>query len=141
MKKFTCCFSVKFSNSPGLKILSIFNFNNVDCMCYSCHVCISDWTHTLSLPECQGTPCSTQSQYLKLKWLYRQSNPQLLSSETSTQPFNQTGQMIEQSTYLCREFDCIVLSCHTIVTEWIHTHIVAWMSRNSLLEAGAISEV
>ena len=31
--------------------------------------------------------------------------------------------------------------CHTRVLEWIHTLLFAWMSRNSLLEAGAISEV
>ena len=38
------------------------------------------------------------------------------------------------------QFQCMFLSCHLRVSEWIHT-IVAWMSRNSLLEAGAESEV
>ena len=38
-------------------------------------------------------------------------------------------------------FNCILLSCHVRVSEWIHTLKFAWMSRNSLLEAGAISEV
>ena len=28
-----------------------------ECMLLSCHICISEWTHTLYLPECQGTPC------------------------------------------------------------------------------------
>ena len=32
------------------------------------------------------------------------------------------------------------LSCHVRVSEWIYT-IVAWMSKDSLLKTGAISEV
>ena len=31
----------------------------------------SEYIHTLWLPDCQGTPCSKQVQYLKLKWLQR----------------------------------------------------------------------
>ena len=42
------------------------------------------------------------------------------------------------STYLYGAFDCMFLSCHVYVSEWIHT-IVAWMSRDSLLEANAKS--
>ena len=33
------------------------------------------------------------------------------------------------------QIDCMFLSCHVYVSEWIHS-IVAWMSRNSLLGAG-----
>ena len=47
----------------------------VDCMFLSCHVCVSDWIHTLKLPECQGTPSSKQAQNLKFKWLQLDSNP------------------------------------------------------------------
>ena len=36
--------------------------------------------HTLKLPECQGNPCSKQTQYLKFMWQQRDSNPQSLSS-------------------------------------------------------------
>ena len=32
-----------------------------DCMFLSCHICISERTYTLYLPECQGTPCSKQA--------------------------------------------------------------------------------
>ena len=28
----------------------------------SCHIRVSEWIHTLYLPECQGTPCSKQAQ-------------------------------------------------------------------------------
>ena len=37
-----------------------------DCMILSCHVGVSEWIHTLSLPECQGTP----SAHLKTKELW-----------------------------------------------------------------------
>ena len=50
-----------------------------DCMFLSCHVRVWEWIHTLQLPECQGTPCSKQAPYLKIKWLQRDSNPQSLS--------------------------------------------------------------
>ena len=36
--------------------------------------------------------------------------------------------------------DCMFLSCHLCVSELIHS-TVAWMSKNSLLEAGTKSEV
>ena len=39
------------------------------------------------------------------------------------------------STYLYNAFDCIFLSCHICDSEWIHTLIVAWMSRNSLFKS------
>ena len=53
-----------------------------------------------SLPECQGTPCSKQAPFLKFKWRQPDSNPQRLSSQTKTQAFSQTSQMIE----LCSEY-------------------------------------
>ena len=37
--------------------------------------------------------------------------------------------------------DCMSLSCHRRVSEWIHTLYSAWMSRNSLLKAGVISDI
>ena len=51
-----------------------------DCMFLSCHVRVSEWIHSLYLHECQGTPCSKQTPYLKFKWLQQESNPQPLSS-------------------------------------------------------------
>ena len=56
------------------------DLENTDCMFLSCHVRVSEWIHTLYLPECQGTPCSKQARYLKFKWLQWDSNPQPLSS-------------------------------------------------------------
>ena len=31
---------------------------NFNCMFLSCHVRVSEWIHTLQLPECQGNPCN-----------------------------------------------------------------------------------
>ena len=77
-----------------------------------CHICVSEWIHTLYLPECQGTPCSKQAQHLKFTCLQRDSNLQALTSQTNTQPFSQTGQMIELCCdYLSvRAFNCMLLS-------------------------------
>ena len=61
-------------------VVSAYLYGAFDCMLLSCHVRISEWTHTLYLPERQGTPCSKQAQYLEFKWLQRDSNPQPLSS-------------------------------------------------------------
>ena len=36
-----------------------------DCMFLSCHVRVSEWIHTLWLPECQGSPWLKQGQNLK----------------------------------------------------------------------------
>ena len=47
---------------------------------------------------------------------------------------------INQKLRLKRIFkDCMLLSCHVRVSDWIYKF--AWISRNSLLEAGTISEV
>ena len=44
------------------------------CMFLSCHVPISEWIHTLYLPECQRIPCLKQARYLKFKWLRTSSS-------------------------------------------------------------------
>ena len=36
--------------------------------------------------------------------------------------------------------NCMLLTCHVRVSDWIHTLCFTWMSKNSLLEAGAISK-
>ena len=117
-------------------------YGEFDCVFLSCYVRVWEWIHTLQLPECQGTPCSKQAPYLKIKWLQQDSNPQPLTSSKNTQPFGQTGQMIKPC--------CEYLSVRCI---WLNVFIksrtslrvnpqsaVAWMSRNSLHEARAISE-
>ena len=49
-------------------------YSAFDCMFLSCQVRVSKWINNLYLPECQGTPCPKQAQYLKFKWLQRDSN-------------------------------------------------------------------
>ena len=51
-----------------------------DCMFLSCHQHVSEWIHTLYLPEHQGTPCSKQVLYMRFTWLQRDFNPQALTS-------------------------------------------------------------
>ena len=123
-------------------VVSAYLYCAFDCMFLSCHVRVWEWIHTLQLPECQGTPFSKQAPYLKINWLQRDLNPQPLSSWTNTQPFGKTGQMIE----LCCEYlpvRCIWLYVFIMsrTSFRVNPHsTVVWMSRNSLLKAGAISE-
>ena len=60
--------------------VSTYLYGAFDCMFLSCHVRVWQWIHTLQLPECQGTPCTKQAPYLKIKWLQQDSNPQPLNS-------------------------------------------------------------
>ena len=69
------------------------------------------------LHECQGAPGLKQVPYLKFKWQRRDSNPQPPSSETNTQPFSQTDQIIE----LC----CEHLSVRCI---WLYVIVMSRMS-------------
>ena len=50
-------------------VVSTYLYGAFDCIILLCHVRGSEWIHTLHLPECQGTPCSKQGQYLKFNWL------------------------------------------------------------------------
>ena len=124
-------------------VVSTYLYGAFDCIFWSCHVHVSEWIHTLYLPECQGTPCSKQARNLKFQWLQLDSNLQQLSSSMNTQPFSQTGKMTE----LCCEYlsvRCIWLYVLMMSRTRFRVNpdsIVAWMSRNSLLEAGAKSEI
>ena len=62
------------------RAVTTYLYGAFECMFLSCHVRVWQWIHTLQLPECQGTPCSKQAPYLKIKCLQRDSNPQQLSS-------------------------------------------------------------
>ena len=124
-------------------VVSTYLYGNMTLCFLSCHVRVSEWIPTLYLPECQWTPCSKQEQCLKFKWLQWESNPQALSSSMNTQPFSQTVQMIK----LCCEYLsvrciwlCVFIMSHTCFQVNPHS-LFARMSRNSLLETGAISEV
>ena len=124
-------------------IVSIYLYCEFECMFLSCLVHVKEWIHTLYLPERQGTSDSKVFWHLKFKWLQQDSNQQPLRSQINTQPFGQTDQIIE-------------LKCGYISLRWIWLYILvisrsrfrvnphsifAWMSRNSLLENVAISEV
>ena len=112
-------------------------------MLQSCHIRISEWIHTLYLPESQINPYSKQAGYLNFEWLQRVSKSQPLSSSTNTQPFGQTDQMIE-------------LNCEYLSIRWIWLYVLlmsptrfrvnrqctsAWISGNYLLETVTINEV
>ena len=124
-------------------ILSPYLCGAFHCMYSSCHVHISELIYTLYLTECEGTSSSKQAPYLKFKWLQRDSNPEPLTSKTNSQQLIWTDQMIKLNyKYLsvpCVWLYVLVMSNMRFI---MNSHsIFAWMSSNSLLETGAISEV
>ena len=56
--------------------VSTYLYGAFDCVFLSCHVRVWEWIHTLQMPECQGTHCSKEAPYLKIKWLQLDSKPQ-----------------------------------------------------------------
>ena len=53
------------------------NKNYHDCMFLSCHIHVSEWIHSLQLPECQRTTCSKQLPNWRLKdcnWTWTQNH-------------------------------------------------------------------
>ena len=106
-----------------------------DFMFFWYHVRVLEWIHTLYLPECQATSSSKQVQYLKFKWLQRDSNPQPLSSWTNTKPFGQTDQMIDMSwEYLSVRCFWLYVLIMSRTRLKMNPHCISpWFSRNSLL--------
>ena len=124
-------------------VMSTYLYCAFHCMLLLFHVRISEWMHTLYLPDCQGTPCSKQAWHLNFKWLKQDLNPQPLSSKTNTQQFAQTDQRIE----VCCEYLSVQCICIYFIIMWnrhfrVNSYsMFSWMSRNSLFEAGVKSEV
>ena len=76
-------FVVAFKSSSKMSAfdrLKNLESNYLDCMFLPCHIRVSQWIHTVQLPECLGTSCSKQARNLKVKWLQLDSNPEPLSS-------------------------------------------------------------
>ena len=124
-------------------VLSSYLYGAFEFIILSCHVGVPDWIDTLSLSECQGSPCLKQAPNLKVKWLQLDPNLEPLSFETSTQPFGETCQMNELcSEYLSVQWISLYVLFISRTRFRVNWHsIVAWISRNSFLEEGAKSEV
>ena len=62
------------------------------------------------------------SQIYLLKWLHLDSNPQTVRERTLSN-LAKLAKWLNclASTYLCDAFDCMLLSCHVRVSEWIRT--------------------
>ena len=71
----------------------------------------------------EGTPCSKQAQYLTFKWLQQHSNLQHLVPKQTLNHLAKLAKWLRivMSTYLYGAFDCMLLSCHICVSEWIQT--------------------
>ena len=104
-------------------VVSTYLYGAFDCMFLSCHVRVSEWIHTLYLPEFQGTPCTKQARILKFKWLQLIRTHNHLVHKRTLNHLAKLAKWLScvVSTYLYGAFDCMFLSCHVRVSEWIHT--------------------
>ena len=93
------------------------------CMFLSCSVRFSEWIQTLQLPECQDTLCSKQAWYLKFRWLPLNLESQHLVHQRTLNYLATLAKWLScvVSSYQYTAFDCMFLSCHVGVSDWIHT--------------------
>ena len=151
------CFTMQsFFTDVTLLIVSMFE-KHINHRLFSCSMLrlrVLTMSHrrfifTLWLPECQETLCSKQTPYLKFEWLQRGTNSQSVSSQTNTQSFSYSGLV-----FLLKKNDCAVLwvlicMVHLTLSFYHVTYAFksestlcsSWISRNTLLETGPISEV
>ena len=111
-------------------VVSTYLYGGFDCMFLSCHVRISEWIHTLQLPECQRTPCSKQSRILKFMWLQLDSNPQPLSLQTNTQPLTELCCGSSFKFRFCASFEQGVPWHSGNYRLWIHSETCMWHDKN-----------
>ena len=92
-------------------------------MFLSCHVRVSEWIYFLYLHDCQGTPCSKQARYLSLSDCNGTLTQNHLVRKRTLNHLAKLSKWLSwiMSTYLYHAIDCIFLSCHVRVSEWIHT--------------------
>ena len=99
-------------------VVCTYLYDAFDCIFLSCHLCISEWIHTIYLPEYQIrhkiwslSDCSKT-----------ETHNHLLRKRT----LNHLAKLAKRlscvvSTYLSGAFDSIFLLCHIHVLEWILT--------------------
>ena len=130
-----------FKNISGRVIYlswkNIWEWKILDCMSLSCHVRVSTLYSCLNIKE-------LLAQNRHDIWSKNDCNgTQPHSLWKNVQPFSQTGQMIE---LWCEYVSVRCIWLYVIMMSRTHFrvyphYIVSWMSRKSLLETGAISEV
>ena len=126
-------FCKNFCSFVNLKQINNNNNNNNNHIAYAVRV-------NLQLPECQKTPCPTQAQYLKFKWLQWNSNHNcLVRINKHSKHLAKLAQRFSRvvSTYMYGALPLCFY--HNAFAFRMNLHPVTdWMSRNSLLETGNI---
>ena len=100
------------------------------------HTLFRDSVHSI-LPKCQGNPCLKKARNVKFKWLQLDLNTEPFTSYTNAQSLGWTDQMIELcSEYLSVRCNWLYILINSRTRFRVNPHsLVAWMSRNFLIEA------
>ena len=79
--------------------------------------------YNLWLPEFHGIPCSKQAQYLNFKWGQRNLTYNPLVRKRTINHLAKLAKWLScvVNTYLFVAFGCMLLSCHTCMSEWIYS--------------------
>ena len=104
-------------------VLSTHLYGAFDFMFLSCHGCVSQWIHTLSCLNVKELLAPRRHEISSLSdcnWTQTQNH--LVHKWT----LNHLAELAKWlscllSTYLYGAFDCMFLSCHICISEWIHT--------------------
>ena len=119
-------------------VVSTYLYGAFDYMLLSCHVRMSEWIHTPYLPECQELLPRNRRNI----WRLNDCNGTRIHNHLVSKWTRCSHQMIGLSfEYL--SLQCIWLYFITMSRTHFRVNprsIFVWMSRNSLLETGAISE-
>ena len=120
-------------------IVSTFLYGPFDCMLVSSNVGISEWFHTLYFPECQELLARNRRDISTLTYFNRSRIHNHLVRKRTLNYYAKLAKWVSfvVSTYPYVAFDCILISCHLRISEWIHTlyllefqELLAWNRRD-----------
>ena len=104
-------------------VLSTYLYGAFDCMFLSCHVRVWEWIHTYSCLNVKELLARSRREIWRwsdCNWTRTQNHLVLKRTLNHLAKLAKWSSCV-LSTYLYGAFDCMFLSCHVRVWEWIHT--------------------
>ena len=112
---------ISFPNGKNYWKNNFSNKENLDCMSLSCHIRVSEWIHTcLNVKELLARSKREIWRLSDCNWTRTYNH---LVRKRTLNHLTKLAKWLScvESTSLYGAFDCMFLSCHVRVSEWIHT--------------------